>query len=196
MCIGSYWITIIWCPLAGILGGGFLLGSVVMIMEDADAPHHLLLLRCFMSQGVVHKQPLLFSGAMKEPRLFLGTLPAPVSSSKEDGRHRAMGAAASSDGRANVGLQNKFINVLIVSKKWSSFPEIFIIQDEGLRIAWQYKKYFGDDSRAEHKGGPFTPSLNLVCSVIDFFFVEPCFSCQFSWLRYDMECCLKRREIY
>ncbi|AQL04709.1 Elongator complex protein 4 [Zea mays] len=109
-----------------ILGGGFLLGSVVMIMEDTDAPHHLLLLRCFMSQGVVHKQPLLFSGAMKEPVLFLGTLPAPVSSSKEDGRHRAMGPAASSDGRAN---------------------------DEGLRIAWQYKKYFGDDktSRAEHK---------------------------------------------
>jgi elongator complex protein 4 len=100
---GSYWITSIWRSLAGILGGGFLLGSVVMIMEDADAPHHLLLLRCFMSQGVVHKQPLLFSGAMKEPRLFLGTLPAPVSSSKEDGRHRAMGAAASSDGRANVG---------------------------------------------------------------------------------------------
>lgn len=100
---GSYWITFIWRSLAGILGGGFLLGSVVMIMEDADAPHHLLLLRCFMSQGVVHKQPLLFSGAMKEPRLFLGTLPAPVSSSKEDGRHRAMGAAASSDGRANVG---------------------------------------------------------------------------------------------
>ncbi|AQL04710.1 Elongator complex protein 4 [Zea mays] len=111
-----------------------------MIMEDTDAPHHLLLLRCFMSQGVVHKQPLLFSGAMKEPVLFLGTLPAPVSSSKEDGRHRAMGPAASSDGRAN---------------------------DEGLRIAWQYKKYFGDDktSRAEHKGGSFTPSLNLICYV-------------------------------
>ncbi|KAJ1260064.1 hypothetical protein BS78_10G203100 [Paspalum vaginatum] len=102
-----------------ILGGGFLLGSVVMIMEDADAPHHLLLLRCFMAQGVVHKQPLLFSGPMKEPRLFLGTLPAPVSSSKEDGRHsRGMGAGASSDRRAN---------------------------EEGLRIAWQYKKYFGDE---------------------------------------------------
>ncbi|KAG2613108.1 elongator complex protein 4-like isoform X2 [Panicum virgatum] len=109
-----------------ILGGGFLLGSVVMIMEDNDAPHHLLLLRCFMAQGVVHKQPLLFAGPMKEPRLFLGTLPALVSSSKEDGRHIAMGAGASSDGRAN---------------------------DEGLRIAWQYKKYFGDEktSRAEHK---------------------------------------------
>ncbi|WVZ79259.1 hypothetical protein U9M48_026861 [Paspalum notatum var. saurae] len=111
-----------------ILGGGFLLGSVVMIMEDTDAPHHLLLLRCFMAQGVVHKQPLLFSGPMKQPRLFLGTLPAPVSSSKEYGRHsRGMGAGASSDGRAN---------------------------DEGLRIAWQYKKYFGDEKTygVEHNG--------------------------------------------
>ncbi|KAM0878783.1 hypothetical protein ACQ4PT_034665 [Festuca glaucescens] len=51
-----------------ILGGGFLLGSVVMVMEDSDAPHHLLLLRAFMAQGVVHKQPLLFAGPMKDPR--------------------------------------------------------------------------------------------------------------------------------
>ncbi|KAK8455731.1 hypothetical protein SEVIR_4G212900v4 [Setaria viridis] len=109
-----------------ILGGGFLLGSVVMIMEDADAPHHHLLLRCFMAQGVVYKQPLLFAGPMKEQRLFLGTLPAPISSSKEDGRHRAMGVGSSSDERAN---------------------------DEGLRIAWQYKKYFGDEksSGGEHE---------------------------------------------
>uniref|UniRef100_A0A0A9G4H7 Elongator complex protein 4 n=1 Tax=Arundo donax TaxID=35708 RepID=A0A0A9G4H7_ARUDO len=109
-----------------ILGGGFLLGSVVMVMEDTDAPHHLLLLRCFMAQGVVHKQPLLFAGPMKEPQLFLGTLPAPVSSSKEDGRHRVMGVGTSSDGRAS---------------------------DEGLRIAWQYKKYFGEEktSHFEHK---------------------------------------------
>ncbi|KAG2545583.1 hypothetical protein PVAP13_9KG013323 [Panicum virgatum] len=109
-----------------ILGGGFLLGSVVMIMEDSDAPHHLLLLRCFMAQGVMHKQPLLFAGPLKEPRLFLGTLPAPVSSSKEDGRRRVMGAGACSDGQRS---------------------------DEGLRIAWQYKKYFGDEkaSSAEHK---------------------------------------------
>ncbi|KAL5200098.1 hypothetical protein ABZP36_021301 [Zizania latifolia] len=109
-----------------ILGGGFLLGSVVMVMEDSDAPHHLLLLRSFMAQGVVHKQPLLFAGPMKEPRLFLGTLPAPVASSKEDGRQRVMGAGTSSDGRTS---------------------------DEALRIAWQYKKYFGEDktSHAEHK---------------------------------------------
>uniref|UniRef100_A0ACD5ZH33 Uncharacterized protein n=1 Tax=Avena sativa TaxID=4498 RepID=A0ACD5ZH33_AVESA len=109
-----------------ILGGGFLLGSVVMVMEDSDAPHHLLLLRAFMAQGVVHKQPLLFAGPMKEPRSFLGALPAPVASSKEDARHRAMGGGASGDGRGN---------------------------DEGLRIAWQYRKYFGDErtSGAEHR---------------------------------------------
>jgi elongator complex protein 4 len=78
-----------------------------MIMEDADVPHHLLLLRCFMAQGAVHKQPLLFAGPMKEPWLFLGTLPAPVSSSKEDGQHRAMIGGAN-DGRASVGLVNDF----------------------------------------------------------------------------------------
>lgn len=77
-----------------------------------------------MAQGVVHKQPLLFAGPMKEPRLFLCTLPAPISSSKEDGRQRVMGAGASSDGRAS---------------------------DEGLRIAWQYKKYFGEE-KTSHAG--------------------------------------------
>jgi elongator complex protein 4 len=95
-------IVIYQCFAAGILGGGFLLGSVVMVMEDSDAPHHLLLLRAFMAQGIVHKQPLLFAGPMKEPRTFLGALPAPVASSKEDARQRAV--MGSSDGRANVCL--------------------------------------------------------------------------------------------
>lgn len=76
--------------LVEILGGGFLLGSVVMVMEDADAPHHLLLLRNFMSQGIVHRQPLLFASPAKDPRAFLGTLPSPVPSSKEE-RQRSPG---------------------------------------------------------------------------------------------------------
>lgn len=62
----------------GILGGGFLVGSLVMVMEDGDAPHHLLLLRNFMSQGIVHGQSLLFAGPTTDPRSFLGTLPSPV----------------------------------------------------------------------------------------------------------------------
>ncbi|KAK7277183.1 hypothetical protein RIF29_18334 [Crotalaria pallida] len=87
--------------------GGFPLGSLVMIMEDAEAPHHMLLLRNFMSQGLVHRQPLLYASPSKDPKGFLGTLPSP-GSSKED-----------------------------KSRK--------ISHEEGdLRIAWQYKKYFGE----------------------------------------------------
>ncbi|EHA8588828.1 putative Elongator complex protein 4 [Cocos nucifera] len=97
-----------------ILGGGFLLGSVVMVMEDADAPHHLLLLRNFMSQGIVHRQPLLFASPAKDPRAFLGTLPSPVSSSKEE-RQRAQGLDPDAKDK-----------------------------EKGLRIAWQYRKYFGE----------------------------------------------------
>jgi elongator complex protein 4 len=77
--------------VAVILGGGFVICLVVMVMEDSDAPHHLLLLRAFISQGVVHKQPLLlFAGPMKEPRPFLGALPAPLMSSKEESCQRAI----------------------------------------------------------------------------------------------------------
>lgn len=89
-----------------ILGGGFSLGSLVMIMEDAEAPHHMLLLRNLMSQGLVHKQPLLYASASRDPKGFLGTLPAPAPAKEDKSR----------------GLTN----------------------EKDLRIAWQYKKYFGD----------------------------------------------------
>lgn len=92
-----------------ILGGGFALGSLVLVMEDSDAPHHMLLLRNFMSQGLVHDQPLLYASPAKEPRAFLGTLPTPVSSKDGKSRHDTE-------------------------------------QEKALRIAWQYKKYFGEQS--------------------------------------------------
>ncbi|CAI9111406.1 OLC1v1011629C3 [Oldenlandia corymbosa var. corymbosa] len=98
-----------------ILGGGFSLGSLVMIMEDPEAPHHMLLLRNFMSQGLVHKQPLLYASPAKEPRGFLGTLPNPVTSRDEKSRER--------DAE----------------------------QEKNLRIAWQYKKYFGEQNQESQK---------------------------------------------
>lgn len=61
-----------------------------MVMEDAEAPHHLLLLRNFMSQGIVHNQPILYASPSKDPRAFLGTLPSPVSlkdEKREPGAH-------------------------------------------------------------------------------------------------------------
>ncbi|KAJ1415434.1 P-loop containing nucleoside triphosphate hydrolase [Sesbania bispinosa] len=89
-----------------ILGGGFALGSLVMIMEDAEAPHHMLLLRNFMSQGLVHRQPLLYASASRDPKGFLGTLPSPGSSKEDKTRD--------------------------------------LSHEKDLRIAWQYKKYFGE----------------------------------------------------
>lgn len=37
------------------------------------------------------------------------------------------------------------------------------VQDEGLRIAWQYRKYFGDErnSSAEHRGDVLIPPFHL-----------------------------------
>lgn len=59
-----------------ILGGGIPVGSLAMIMEDNEAPHHMLLLRYFMAQGLVHSQPLFFASPLPSPTAFLGTLPA------------------------------------------------------------------------------------------------------------------------
>nr|XP_048335750.1 elongator complex protein 4-like [Ziziphus jujuba var. spinosa] len=90
-----------------------------MVMEDSEAPHHMLLPRSFMSQGLVLNQPLLYASPSKDPRGFLGTLPCPVSS-KDDMSH-------------------------------NRDPD----QEKGLRIAWQYKKYFGENQQnfEIHKDG-------------------------------------------
>lgn len=80
---GSGTKRIVFYLFPGILGGGYPLGSLVMVMEDPEAPHHMDLLRTFMSQGLVNNQPLLYASPSKDPRGFLGTLPHPASS-KED----------------------------------------------------------------------------------------------------------------
>ncbi|KAH6758585.1 Paxneb protein-like protein [Perilla frutescens var. frutescens] len=99
-----------------ILGGGFALGSLVMVMEDSEAPHHMLLLRNFMSQGLVHHQPLIYASPANDPRGFLGTLP----------------------------------NSMVLKDDKSRVHETE--QEKGLRIAWQYKKYFGEQSSNSQRG--------------------------------------------
>ncbi|KAE8708348.1 Elongator complex protein 4 [Hibiscus syriacus] len=66
-----------------VLGGGFPLGSLVMVMEDAEVPHHMLLLRNFMTQGLVHGQPLFYASPARDPKGFLGTFPSSTAS-KDD----------------------------------------------------------------------------------------------------------------
>lgn len=77
-----------------ILGGGIPVGSLVMIVEDNEAPHHMLLLRYFMAQGLVHSQPLFFASPLQSPTAFLGTLPA-IATVRES-KSRSMGSKDSS----------------------------------------------------------------------------------------------------
>ncbi|KAJ4839759.1 Elongator subunit elp4 [Turnera subulata] len=111
---GTFFVSSGIPDLDKILGGGFPLGSLVMVMEDAEAPHHMLLLRNFMSQGLVHNQPLLYASASKDPRGFLGTLPGPSSTKDDKSRNHDVSE-----------------------------------QEKGLRIAWQYKKYFSDNQQID-----------------------------------------------
>lgn len=62
------------------------MGNLVMVMEDPEAPHHMLLLRNFMSQGLIHHQPLIYASPASDPRGFLGTLPSPMVSKDEKSR--------------------------------------------------------------------------------------------------------------
>ncbi|KAG6543307.1 hypothetical protein Mapa_015221 [Marchantia paleacea] len=71
-----------------IIGGGIPVGGIVMVMEDLEAPHHMLLLRYFMAQGLAHGQPLLFASPLSSPRSFLGTLPS-VATGEDSRKSRA-----------------------------------------------------------------------------------------------------------
>ncbi|KAL6277386.1 hypothetical protein ACE6H2_020987 [Prunus campanulata] len=108
-----------------ILGGGLSLGSLVMVMEDAEVPHQMLLIRNFMSQGLVHNQPLLYASPSKDPRKFLGTLPCPALPKDDKSSHRD--------------------------------PD----QENGLRIAWQYKKYFWENQQSFDSQENVSSATNL-----------------------------------
>lgn len=100
-----------------ILGGGYPVGSLVMIMEDVNSPHHLLLMRYFMAQGLVHCQPLLFGSPLSSPESFLGTLPG-------------LSKANESLGDGSLSQSS---------------------EGEGLRMAWQYRKFLDAQQALEDR---------------------------------------------
>ncbi|ONI02566.1 hypothetical protein PRUPE_6G206700 [Prunus persica] len=101
----------------------------LIVMEDAEVSHHMLLIRNFMSQGLVHNQPLLCASPSKDPRQFLGTLPCPALPKDDKSSHRD--------------------------------PD----QEKGLRIAWQYKKYFWENQQSfDSQGG----KKHEFCNEFDF----------------------------
>lgn len=130
-----------------------------MVMEDAEAPHHMLLLRNFMSQGLVHNQPLLYASPSKDPRQFLGTLPSPAVPKDDKSSHR--------DPDQVVLFFNPSLYVFVHNLVfWVNIKKLILcflkFQEKGLRIAWQYKKYFGENQHSfDSQGGKFVLTLFL-----------------------------------
>ncbi|KAJ7558772.1 hypothetical protein O6H91_04G055100 [Diphasiastrum complanatum] len=93
-----------------IIGGGIPLGGIIMIMEDIEAPHHLLLLRYFLAQGVVHGQPLLFASPLTSPKSFLGTLPGLTKGKDSKGNVDLQKSGQSADGLRIAWQYQRYLN--------------------------------------------------------------------------------------
>lgn len=107
-----------------ILGGGLPLGTLIVVLEDSFAPHHLILLRYFLAQGVQNQQSLFFTSPLPSPRSFLSTLPGVSESHGEKrGSQKTKGEEG---GRSET--QEK---------------------DDGLRIAWQYRRFISEKDALE-----------------------------------------------
>ncbi|KAK6923856.1 Elongator complex protein 4, partial [Dillenia turbinata] len=125
-----------------ILGGGFPPGSLVMIMEDAEAPHQMLLLRNFMAQGLVHSQLLLYASPASDPRGFLV--------------HCLVLC-----GPKMRNLELRILNGELIN--WD-FGYLILHHEKGLRIAWRYKKYLGEQ---QPNLGAHRDSKHEYCSDFD-----------------------------
>ncbi|XWS56717.1 hypothetical protein CRYUN_Cryun09bG0109400 [Craigia yunnanensis] len=77
---------------------------------NSEGPHHMLLLRNFMAQGLIHNQPLLYASPARDPIGFFGLF------------------------------EISYVQMLRMQIAYSKN-----LQEKGLRIAWQYKKYFGEN---------------------------------------------------
>lgn len=135
-----------------------------MIMEDLEAPHHLLLLRYFMAQGLAHGQPIFFASPLPSPKAFLGTLPGPGKDAAGGGAHEAAQTATSQveslvlstakftlfifsqvvrlfGGDSSVGIIQSLIHC-----SWAHE-----LQEDNLRIAWQYKRYLQEQKALDDR---------------------------------------------
>eukprot|EP00897_Mesotaenium_endlicherianum_P005134 jgi/Mesen1/4649/ME000241S03690 len=109
---------------SAILNGGLPLGTLLLVLEDPFGPHHLLLLRYFLAQGVAHSQPLLLGSPLPSPHAFLGTLPSvtqeePPSADQSSGKQTPGGG--SSQGA------------------------------DGLKIAWQYRRFLSEQDALQQR---------------------------------------------
>ncbi|KAI9225142.1 Elongator complex protein 4 [Blastocladiella britannica] len=108
--------------LDDLLGGGLPLGTLLVVAEQADAPHAALFLGYFIAQGLVHGHHVLVASADADPRAIAGTAPAPDVPS----------STGSGSGRKRVGASAAAV---AASSKSAKEDE----DGDKLTIAWRYK---------------------------------------------------------
>jgi elongator complex protein 4 len=133
-----------------VVGGGFPLGSVVLIKQDRGTSYANLLLRYFTAQGCVDKHGLVAVVCDADPAQFVRTLPRPIDGSRVD-----VAEDADDDGEAE--------GEALLSDN--------VAPDSELKIAWRYKpvatfstavKADGSGQSRSSKQGPSTHQASLL----------------------------------
>jgi elongator complex protein 4 len=101
-----------------VVGGGFPLGSVVLVKQDRGTFYANLLLRYFTAQGCVDKHGFVAVVCDADSAQFLRTLPRPIDGSRVD-----VAEDADDDGEAEA----------------DALPGDNVASNAELKIAWRYK---------------------------------------------------------
>uniref|UniRef100_A0A383WGU6 Elongator complex protein 4 n=1 Tax=Tetradesmus obliquus TaxID=3088 RepID=A0A383WGU6_TETOB len=123
--------------LAGLdrlLGGGLSLGSILLLLEDSNTQQHLNLMKCFMAEGICCKHSVAWVTAQQlTPESTAAFLPDQARS----------GGSSSSSGQAAQQASSSSSTTTAAAAGSAAAP------DDGLKIAWQYRKYIQSQQRAE-----------------------------------------------
>lgn len=161
--------------LAGLdrlLGGGLPLGTILLLLEDSNSQQHLNILKCFMAEGVCCKHSIAWVTSQQlTPESTGAFLP-----------DQARSGSASTGSGGQVGTMGRAPDVRLHTLQLlpracamvSGLTSTSVVQatqfhsssgvgsgssaaaggapEDGLKIAWQYRKYIQQQQRAEVDG--------------------------------------------
>lgn len=120
-----------------LLGGGLPLGSLLLVLEDSHSQQHLNLLKCFLAEGVCCKHSLaLVTGQQLDLQAVADFLPSLAKSSSSSAGQAASSSSVPSSSATPAG-------AAAAGTGAAGAP------DDGLKIAWQYRKYIQNQQRAD-----------------------------------------------
>lgn len=139
-----------------MLGSGVALGTVVLVREDESGGHARTFASCFVAQGVLAGHACVVAGTSGRRSLasFVEQLPADRHQPREEeGSEGSMGASGGASG-----------DVVKPCTEADAAPQAGTAgggPDDGLRIAWQYRKYL-PEAGAEADSSGAAPTLRAM----------------------------------